>query len=125
MTHDDAAPPGRADALARVRELAGFFDALKYTFLAQLTQIDRGGALPSKAHVAKLAELQAVHVQLLKAEDQFIDKFGAGTDDTQIDYDAIRADLGRALDRIRESAGAGDVPGSADGPRVAGPAASV
>ena len=115
MTQTDlSAPVGRATALARVRELAGFFATLKATFLAQLAQIAEEGSPPSKAHVAKLAELQAIHVQLLKAEDSFIEKFGTGDDDAEIDHDALRAEIGRALDRIRDAAAAGDVSGGAD-----------
>ena len=122
---DEPAPIGRATALARVRELAGFYDALKTTFLTQLEQIGRDTGLPSKAHVAKLAELQAIHVQLLKAEDSFIEKFGTGNDDADIDHDAIRAEIGRALDRIRDTAGAGGVSGEPDGPAGPGAAASL
>jgi hypothetical protein len=123
--NDEPAPIGRTTALARVRELAGFFDALKATFLTQLGQIGSDGGLPSKAHVAKLAELQAIHVQLLKAEDSFIEKFGTGNDDADIDYGAIRIEIGRTLDRIRDTAGASGVSGGADGPAAAGLAASV
>ena len=122
---EEPAPIGRATALARVRELAGFYDALKTTFLTQLEQIGRDTVLPSKAHVAKLAELQAIHVQLLKAEDSFIEKFGTGNDDADIDHDAIRAEIGRALDRIRDTAGAGGVSGEPDGPAGPGAAASL
>ena len=122
---DDATPIGRASALARVRELAGFFEALKAVFLTQLSQAEGDGGAPSKALIAKLAEMQAVHVQLLKAEESFIEKFGTGQDDGAIDHDAIRAEIGRALDRIRDAAGAGGVPGGSDGPAVADPAAPV
>ncbi|WP_394152581.1 hypothetical protein [Loktanella salsilacus] len=122
---DDAAPFGRAEALARVRELAGFYAALKATFLEQLDQIGSPGALPSKAHAAKLAELQATHVHLLKAEEQFIEKFGQGTDDADIDFDAIRDDIGRRLDRIRAAGTEGGVFSRAERAGPAGPAASV
>jgi len=54
---DEPAPIGRATALARVRELAGFCQALKTIFLEQLEQISVDGGPPSKAHAAKLAEL--------------------------------------------------------------------
>ncbi|WP_386681396.1 hypothetical protein [Loktanella sp. R86503] len=122
---DDAAPFGRAEALARVRELAGFYAALKATFLEQLDQIGGQSALPSKAHAAKLAELQATHVHLLKAEEQFIEKFGQGTDDADIDFDAIRDDIGRRLDRIRAAGTEGGVFSRAERAGPAGPAASV
>ncbi len=125
QTDDEPGPVGRATALARVRELAGFFEALKSTFLRQLDQIGTDGGLPSKAHVAKLSELQAIHVQLLKAEESFIEKFGTGSDDADIDHDAIRGEIGRALDRIRDAAGAGSVSGGVDGPAIGSPAASV
>jgi hypothetical protein len=122
---DDAAPFGRAEALARVRELAGFYTALKATFLEQLGLSGAAGGLPSKAHAVKLAELQATHVHLLKAEEQFIEKFGQGTDDADINHDDIRDDIGRRLDRIRAAGSEGGVFSRAERPGTAGPAASV
>lgn len=122
---DDPAPVGRAVALARLRELAGFYDALRSTFLTQLQHLAEGAVPPSKTQIAKLVEMQATHVHLLKAEDSFIEKFGQGADDADIDHEAMRRDIGRALDRIRATAGAGAVSGGTDGGAGADPAASV
>ena len=122
---DDPVPMGRAQALARVRELNGFYAALKAAFLTQLQQIGTAAEPPSKTHVARLADLQAIHVHLLKAEDSFIEKFGQGTDDADIDHDALRAEIGRTLDRIRDTGAAGGVSGGADGAAGEGPAVFV
>lgn len=122
---DDPAPLGRSDAQARVRELAGFYADLKATFLDQLAQIGTASGLPNKAHAAKLAELQATHVHLLKAEESFIEKFGQGRDDADIDYDAMRADIGRAIDRIRCTLRPDGVSGDPDGPADTGAASPV
>ncbi|WP_245810544.1 hypothetical protein [Loktanella atrilutea] len=122
---DDPCPMGRAQALARVRELKAFYDSLKAAFQTQLQQIGTAVEPPSKTHVARLADLQAIHVHLLKAEDSFIEKFGQGTDDADIDHDALRADIGRSLDRIRDRGAAGDVSGGADGQGGEGPAVFV
>ena len=48
----------------------------------------------------KIAELQSAHLKVLEKEEAFHDKLRAQAAET-IDYDLIRADIGRALDRIR------------------------
>jgi hypothetical protein len=61
----------------------------------------------------------------LKTKDNFIEKFGQGTDDEDINHDNIRAEIGRTLDRIRSAEGAGRVFRGDERPGTAGPTASV
>ncbi|SEM44163.1 hypothetical protein SAMN04488003_101127 [Loktanella fryxellensis] len=118
-------PSDRAASVARVRELLGFYAGLKAAFLLQMAHIGMSDTSPPKAMTTKLAELQATHVHLLKAEDSFIEKFGTGADVSAVDHDALRRDIGRTLDRIRDTALAGGVSGGAEPAGAAGAAASV
>ena len=49
----------------------------------------------------KLAELQTLHVMLLRAEEAFNDKFGQSESTDGIDLDALRHEIGGRLDRLR------------------------
>ena len=106
---NDPGPDGRAAALARLRDIAGFYRLLKTTFLGQIKQIGAVSDATPKALVVKLGELQSTHVMLMKAEEAFCEKFGQGDDETILDYDAIRAEIGSQLDRIRTARLAGGV----------------
>lgn len=76
---------------------------------------DDVSALP-KAILTKLNELHAAHLRVLAAEDMFHDKIGKEQDpDADApDYDAIGAEIGRQLDRIRQTLVAKGVPVTAE-----------
>jgi len=63
----------------------------------------------------KLDQVHAAHLRVLRAEDAFREKIGTDSDAEAIDHDAIRADIGRQLDRLRESLAAEGIPREADG----------
>ncbi|MEO1639748.1 MAG: hypothetical protein AAFU41_10940 [Pseudomonadota bacterium] len=63
---------------------------------------DEASALP-KTILTKLNELHAAHLKVLAAEDTFHDKIGKDPDADAADLDSIRAEIGRQLDRIRET----------------------
>lgn len=50
---------------------------------------------------AEIQKLEGVHLTLAKAEEAFHEKFKDNDADLGPDYDAIRDQIGRALDRIR------------------------
>ncbi len=58
--------------------------------------------------------LHAAHLRVVVAEDKFHDKLGTDPDADAIDYDAIRDDIGRQLDRLRDALIAEGVLGDAD-----------
>ena len=60
------------------------------------------GAIP-KSILDKLNLLHAAHLMVIKAEDAFHDKIKHAPDAEAIDLDAIRSDVGRRLDRLRET----------------------
>ncbi|WP_242494075.1 hypothetical protein [Salipiger sp. IMCC34102] len=104
---------GRETALARQREILALFQTIKRTLAKQILAFEAGDGGTPKALVAKLGELSAAHLALLKAEDAFCEKFCE--DDTRVpDYEALRAQIGRKLDRIRDTRPAEGVPRTAE-----------
>lgn len=68
--------------------------------LTTLTEnIDQPDGHPPKALMTKLMELQSIHFAVIKAHEAFHEKYDSN--DTGINYDKIRDDIGRQLDRIR------------------------
>lgn len=55
-----------------------------------------------KPILSKLKELQSAHLQVLSAEDAYHAKLPSDPDEDAIDYDEIRREIGRRLDRLRE-----------------------
>ncbi|PXW67827.1 hypothetical protein C7964_105177 [Loktanella sp. PT4BL] len=85
----------------RLREMA---DDLKKVTYGNLNDINK-----------QLDLLHASHLRVVIAEDKFHDKIGTDPDADAIDYDAIRDDIGRQLDRLRDALIAEGVLGDADG----------
>lgn len=63
---------------------------------------DKSGAKPRDL-LTKLNELHAVHLRVLAAEESFNAKFGKASDEDSVDFEAVRFEIGRQLDRIRAS----------------------
>ncbi|WP_055685982.1 hypothetical protein [Loktanella sp. 5RATIMAR09] len=84
----------------RLREMA---DDLKKVTHGNLNDITK-----------QLDLLHASHLRVVIAEDKFHDKLGSDPDADAIDYDAIRDDIGRQLDRLRDALIAKGVLGDAD-----------
>ena len=107
MTTDTSdAQSGEARALARVKDIQTLFDGIKKMLKTQIALREEADQIPAKAMVMKLSDLQNAHTMLIKAEEAYHAKFANGEDDTVIDYDALRIELGRRLDRIRDARGA-------------------
>jgi len=51
----------------------------------------------------RLDQIHAAHLRVLRAEDALLEKIGKDSDADAIDYDAIRSEIGRQLDRLRAS----------------------
>ena len=91
---------GRADALARRDEILALYETMKRSLMKQILEFGDGDHVASKTLAAKIGELSATHLILLKSEDAFREKF-CEDDHTVPDFDALRAEIGRKLDRIR------------------------
>ena len=101
--------PEQAAALSRQRmiQISALFDdmkALMEEWLADPGQADKTTATKMRA---KLGDMQAAHVMLLREEEAFYEKFSQRAAEDAIDYDAIRDDIGRRLDWIRAAKDAG------------------
>jgi hypothetical protein len=84
----------------RLREMA---DDLKKVTYGNLNEINK-----------QLDLLHASHLRVVIAEDKFHDKLGTDPDADAIDYDTIRDDIGRQLDRLRDALIANGVLGDAE-----------
>lgn len=102
------APPD-SPATQRVATLMRLFVEIGETVERMRAALSTDTAIKSAELMRKLSEMQTLHVMLLKSEETFHDTFGHPDTEDGIDYDAIRRDLGRRLDRIRSNAGAVDV----------------
>ncbi|MDP5359577.1 MAG: hypothetical protein NWR52_05430 [Paracoccaceae bacterium] len=106
MLHDPV-----QSAAARLIEIAALTEDIRLTLTEMRKALrDPGGPKP-KDLLTKLNELHAAHLKVLAAEEAFNAKTGRTADDDAPDLDAIRADIGRQLDRIRASLGAAGLSG--------------
>jgi hypothetical protein len=55
-------------------------------------------------------ELETVHTTILRSQEAFHEKYKNSNTESGVDYNAVRADLGRQLDRIRAAIKADGVP---------------
>ncbi len=90
------------EAQARIDFIRNSYDGIQQYVQAQIDEILPATKETPKPQVKKLEELQTLQVNIMKAEEAFNDKFQpeAGED---FDYDVLRDQIGRALDRIREA----------------------
>ena len=88
------------ERLAEVVEVYGSASRLLHGLIARID--DGDGDVPKKL-VAQLATLQELFVKIRKSEEVFHERYGDGLSDGQVDMAAIRAEIGRKLDRIRDA----------------------
>ncbi|KQI69647.1 hypothetical protein AN189_04430 [Loktanella sp. 3ANDIMAR09] len=111
--NDDPNGDGRAAALSRQHEIAGLYATLRAAILKEIETLGASDGASPKLLVGKIGELSAAHLILLKAEEAFREKYAQ--DDANIpDYDALRVEIGCALDRIRASLATEGVSGGAE-----------
>ena len=92
---------GSHRAAARVADIAALTADIR-RLLTEMRDAARGGGGPLPKDLAdKVAQLHAAHLKVVASEDMFHAKFGKTDADDAIDFDAVRADIGRQLDRIR------------------------
>lgn len=101
----DALDPGK-----RIEEMKLLFRGVNSGLSAQIAALR--GKLTVKDAAAlkiKIAELESTHMSLVRAEEAFHEKTKHDVANSGPDYDAIREEIGRALDRIRDAECAGGV----------------
>lgn len=95
------------DEAVRVAELDALYQRAKATLAHMMDALGTADGDTPKAVVAKLNELESTHLKLLKAEEAFGAKQNERDGTTALDFDALRSEIGRKLDRIRQSLEAG------------------
>ncbi len=88
-------------AAKRAAEIVRLYERMRDLLDVAIGQLGTPNAMTPKSVLNKLAELETVHLSLLKVEEKFHEKHANKSAGSDIDYDAVRADLGRQLDRIR------------------------
>ena len=88
-------------ALKRIAILEDQFRGVSDVLSELTANLDRPDSHPPKAVMAKLMELQSIHFTIIKAHEVFNEKFRTTAVDDGVDYNKIRTDVGRQLDRIR------------------------
>lgn len=104
MTEQNTDAPGSAaSAAVRLAEIDHLSESIRQV-LRQMSDAldDQSGPFPTEI-LTTLNQLHAAHLKVLTAEDAFHAKLGKTADDDAIDFEAIRADIGGQLDRIRDS----------------------
>ncbi len=104
MTHENNRPTsGELAAAKRVAEIEVLFGSIKDILVATMERLDRPTPEMPPKMISKLSELQTAHLALIKAEEAFYEKIRkeGATDDT--DFEGIRVEIGRQLDRIRDT----------------------
>ncbi|WP_296424128.1 hypothetical protein [Yoonia sp.] len=98
---NDPGPEGLQNATARVAEISRLFESIRQVLDQMIRVIGTPDGRTPKAIITKLNELQSAHLKVLAAEEVFHAQHGQSASSEDIDVDAIRADIGGQLDRLR------------------------
>lgn len=103
MTSYDKHPPkgGEISSQERMSEIMRLFRSIRDFLDAAIAKLGTPDAMTPKSVMMKMSELQSAHMAILKAEEAFYDKCESANDVDEIDFDAIRSEIGSHLDRIR------------------------
>ncbi|WP_245882681.1 hypothetical protein [Yoonia sediminilitoris] len=105
---------GSGNAADRVAEVTRLFESVRHRLDQMIQEIGATDESTPKSIVSKLNELQAAHLRLLVAEDAFYDQNRSDTEEETVDFRTIRAEIGRKLDRLRDTLATGGISGEAD-----------
>lgn len=92
-----------APAARRLAEMQILYQNIRDTLTEMTDRLGKPDGATPKDVLSKIDQLNAAHLKLVSAEEAFYAKIGDNPDDDSIDYDAIRADIGCQLDRIRDT----------------------
>ena len=109
-----SAPDYAAMAAARLAEIDHLSERIRHVLRQMSDALDQDSGPFANEILTTLNQLHAAHLKVLTAEDAFHAKIGKYADDDALDFAAIRADIGRQLDRIRVSFVASGVSGAID-----------
>lgn len=100
-----------ADGLAEIQAIT---DGLKAFLRDRIAALQARPEMPAADLNKKIGELYSAHLKLVEQEKTFHAKLGLDPDADAVDYDVIRAEIGRQLDRIRAARDAGEVAGGTE-----------
>ncbi|WP_373635518.1 hypothetical protein [Yoonia sp. SS1-5] len=104
------------DPATRVAETKKLFRQIRETLVHMLETLGTTQGDTPKSIVTKMNELQAAHLKVLSAEEAFDVHYGKLDTAETPDFDAIRIEIGRQLDRIRNTTDASSVLEDTDPP---------
>lgn len=90
-------------ARERINQLSDLFSEMNMLMHRWLDEVGPADLAQGKKMLGKLSDMQTTHLMVLRAEEAFYEKFSDTTASDTVDYERIRAELGRALDRIRDA----------------------
>ncbi len=111
MTDDTKGAGDPAQDAARLEEIRQLTDDIKRLMRDRIAGWRTQAELSGPEITKRVGELHSAHLKLVEQERIFHAKLGRDIEKDAIDYDAVRAEIGRALDRIRARRGAGGVSG--------------
>ncbi len=111
---NEMGPEDSDEAALRVAEITRLFVSIRQVLDQMIQAIGVPDGHTPKAVIAKLNELQSAHLKVLAAEEAFDDHQDHVAGGTEFDFEAIRAEIGSQLDRIRAAILADKVPVDAD-----------
>ena len=97
----DQGPQAADNASARVAEISQLYQNIRASLVLMMAQAGPLTTDTPKPILNKMNELQSAHLKVLAAEEAFHAHQKATAPDEDIDYDDLRADIGRQIDRIR------------------------
>lgn len=101
MATDEDLDETRARVERRAQELQRLYVDMQDLVREQMEKQRAMDKAELKEVNVKLSEMQSLQLSLLRAEETLYDKLRFKTESQRIDYDAIRREIGRALDRLR------------------------
>lgn len=85
----------------KLDEVIEMFDSVTETLAELVQDMQSGKTVPAKQVRAHMADLQSAYFSIKKAEEAFHDKTGNVQRDGDIDFEAVRDEIGRKLDKLR------------------------
>jgi len=105
MAEDDELDRARERVEARAQELQKLYVDMQALVREQMDKQRAMDKAELKEVSLKLSEMQTLQLSLLRAEETLHDKLRFKTDEAKTDYETIRREIGRKLNRLRAELG--------------------
>jgi multidrug efflux pump subunit AcrA (membrane-fusion protein) len=115
----------QCDAQARIAEITRLFGVVRHKLEEMIDDLGADDLKHQTSIIAKLNELHTAHLSVLAAEEAHDAQAGKPNAGQDIDLDALRAEIGSQLDRLRAAITSDSVSDGAECCPACGTAASV